>query len=183
MHTVPITGMDAVAYLYWQLLTKTTEILYTISKNAISTWLHLINTYSEGDLEYTDFQYSWVFVNIIGKQRVMLVSNTTLCWIRESSLKAVSVSIRCQNHSPLGDHEEVRVIDLGMSKVSVPGKTPILNFLKGKRKRVSEYLHKQQDYKTTQCLNFTKVWISGCLCSMRTSIQAHSKTFSNDCML
>lgn len=41
---------------------------------------------------------------------------------------------RLQQHSPLGDHEEVRVIDLGMSKVSVLGKTSILNFLKEERK-------------------------------------------------
>lgn len=37
-------------------------------------------------------------------------------------------------HSPLGDHQEVRVIDLGMSEVSVLGKTSILNFLRGETK-------------------------------------------------
>lgn len=32
-------------------------------------------------------------------------------------------------HSPLGDHEEVSVIDLGVSEVFVLGITSILNFL------------------------------------------------------
>ncbi len=54
-------------------------------------------------------------------------------------------SIRWQKHSPFGDHEEVGVIDLGMSKVSVLGKTSILNFLKRERKKVREYLNKEQD--------------------------------------
>lgn len=51
----------------------------------------------------TNFTYAWVFVNMKGKH---------------------------VQHSPLGDHEEVGLVDLGVSEVPVLGKTSVLNFLK-----------------------------------------------------
>lgn len=51
-----------------------------------------------------------------------------------SGINRVQVFRSVVFHSPLGDHQEVRVIDLGMSEVSVLGKTSILNFLRGETK-------------------------------------------------
>lgn len=43
-----------------------------------------------------------------------------------------------QSHSPLGDHEEVGVVHLGVSKVSVFGKTSVLDSLEGDKDRKDE---------------------------------------------
>lgn len=52
-----------------------------------------------------------------------------------------------KKHAPLGDHEEVGVIDLGMGKVSVLGKTSILNFLGEERERnMSIYTRTKNNY-------------------------------------
>lgn len=52
-------------------------------------------------------------------------------------------------HSPLCDHEEVRIIDFGMSKVSVLGKTSVLDFLREEQRKLS----KLQNLMTAKCLD------------------------------
>lgn len=59
------------------------------------------------------------------------------------SKKHGSCPLCSQSHSPLCDHEEVGVVDLGVSEVSVLGKTSVLDSLKGDRKKICQYLYEE----------------------------------------
>lgn len=60
-------------------------------------------------------------------------------------LTAAAAAACSQSHSPLGDHEEVGVVHLGVSKVSVFGKTSVLDSLEGdKTEKMKMLLQSEQ---------------------------------------
>lgn len=98
----------------------------------------IMGSFVNSSNRYCHSQVSWPNVPLVTK-KIPLDTKTGIC--EHVRGRGRNSATRVPGHSPVGDHEDVGLVDLGVSEIFVLGVTSVLDFLRKEKRGIRDPLY------------------------------------------